>query len=222
MNDETNPLEGDRLRQLLDAAARLPREAAPPADAWPAIKQRIEAGRVRAIASGADAPANRRNFRWWPVAAAATVLLAAGLFLTTRGRGKAARQSLAGSGATIAPVPPVVPVDSPPGQGPVRAVTTIPVLLSARNPALAAAIDQYHQATRELEAVVAPRAAELPPATRDVVRRSLATIDSAITDLRIALGHDPGNAALGQYLTAVYDRKLDFLKRVRALPGAGL
>jgi hypothetical protein len=222
MNDDLNPLESERLRRLLAAAAELPREETPPEGAWLAIRSRIDAARVHAIAPGIKAPARRRNFQWWSVATAATMVLTVGLFFAMRGRGKAAPQSLAGSGASAAPLQRPVPVDSPAAQGPVRAVTTVPLAHAASNPALAAAIDQYHQAARELEAVVAARTAALPPATRDVVRRSLATIDSAITDLRTALGHDPANAALGQYLTAVYEQKLDFLKRVRALPGAGM
>src|SRR5262249_31837519 len=44
MNDELDP---ERLRELLDAASRLPREVQPGRDAWPEIRRRIDAQRVR-------------------------------------------------------------------------------------------------------------------------------------------------------------------------------
>lgn len=225
MTDDMNPLENERLRRLLDAAATLPREVPPPADAWNAIRRQIETQRVVPIGPGAGRRADR-GIAWWPIATAATVLLMVGFFFAMRGRGKAAPADFAGAtrgGDTprvIAPVPGPVMRDSV--QEPARAIPATPVASVASNPVMAAAIEQYRQATRELEAVVVARTAALPPETREVVRRSLATIDAAISDLRTALGHDPANAAVGQYLTAVYERKLEFLKRVRAMPGAGM
>ena len=223
MDDDMNPIQGERLRRLLDAAAQLPRETPPPADAWNAIRRRIDAQRVVAIAPGLERRA-RRGLQWWPIATAATVLLMVGFFFAMRGRGKAAPADVAG-GANDVPrlaVPTPYPESRDSVRGPVRAVTSVPATLASSNPALAAAIEQYRQAVRELESAVAARTEALPPQTREVVRRSLATIDAAIADLRTALGNDPANTTVGQYLTAVYEQKLDFLKRVRAMPGAGM
>jgi hypothetical protein len=219
MNDDLNPLESERLRRLLAAAAELPREATPPEGAWPAIRRRIDAARVHAIAPGTVAAPERRPARWWPLAAAAALVVVAGSVIVTR-REQAPEQP------SIAAEPERVPLpaapDAPATQSPVRALMAVPAGLTANNPTLAAVLEQYQQASRELEVSVATQTAALPPATREVVRRSLATIDAAITDLRQALGSDPRNASLGQYLSAAYEQKLDFLKRVRAMPGAGM
>lgn len=216
MNDE---LEDDTLRRLLEAAAKLPREAAPPANAWRVIRGRIDASRVQPISPEVGGSALGRPTRWWPIAAAAALLLVAGTAIVTQ-RGQT-RKPL-----SIALQPEAVPLPTPPetlSTSPVvRAVTGTPVALASSNPALAAALNQYQLASHELEAAVVAQTAGLPPATREVVRRSIETIDSAIADLRAALGSDPRNASLGQYLAAAYQQKLDFLKRVRAMPGAGM
>ena len=216
MNDE---LESEELRRLLDATAQLQREVEPAANAWNEIRSRIDSERVRFITPGADGSATRRPMRWWPIAAAATLLLVAGTAIVTR-KGKARERQ------PMAMQPDAVPLPTPPetlSKIPVvRAVTGTPVALATRNPALVAVLDQYQLASRELEAVVIAQTASLPPATREVVRRSIETIDSAIADLRAALSSDPRNPSLGQYLSAAYEQKLDFLKRVRAMPGAGM
>ena len=229
MNDErTNQpgdeLEDERLRRLLAAAAQLPTEAAVPNGTWDLIRTRIDTGRVRSIAPGGANGGTTHTSRthWWWLTAAAVVLVAVSVTFQPARRGKAMVTTAHDSSAQVATTPFTPSPDSsssPLAGGPAIAV---PVAVSSANPALAAALDQYHAATRELEAEVAAHTAALPPATREVVRRSLATIDSAITDLRMALGSDPRNASVGQYLGAMYEQKLDFLKRVRAIPAAGM
>ncbi|MDQ8164945.1 MAG: hypothetical protein P3A28_04195 [Gemmatimonadota bacterium] len=212
MNEELDPT---KLRELLDATARLPREVVPSNDAWPAIRARIEAQRVRSIAPTHDpvsAPAPRTR---WLIAAAAVVVLASGATLVARQR----PEPMAFVAAPAAPAAPQ-PTGGPGSSG--AAVAVAANVANASNPALAAALDQYREASRELEAEVAAHAAALSPNTREVVRRSLATIDTAIADLRAALGADPRDVAAGQALSLVYERKLDFLKRVRAIPAAGM
>ena len=212
MNEELDPT---KLQELLDATARLPREVEPSRDAWPAIRTRIEAQRVRSIAPAQErvtVPAQRTR---WLMAAAAVVVLATGLTLVTR-QGTEPAASVAGPAAPAAPLPSGGPESSG------AAVAVSASVANASNPALAAALDVYREASRELEAEVAAHAAALSPNTREVVRRSLATIDTAIADLRAALGADPRDVAAGQALSLVYERKLDFLKRVRAIPAAGM
>jgi hypothetical protein len=209
----TNPhdeLDPARLERLLEDVSRLRRDIPPSRDAWPAIRQRIEAQRVRSIAAGAPAP-KRRISPWW-LGVAATVIATAGTMLTVANRAKSRE------------TPPVAadPVPAQPSQLGVAPIVPIAAGFAEANPALAAALDQYHQATRELEAEVASRTAGMSPATREVVRRSLATIDTAIADLRAALGSNPRDITVGQSLGLVYERKLEFLKRVRSLPGTGM
>lgn len=230
MNDTyDDDLDPGQMARLRDAAARLPRDAEPPPDAWDAIRRRIEAQRVRpitdaALVAGPGAPgrtAPRRRRASWLAIAAAAVLVIAVLLPGTSRRGKA-RFVNPDAGVPVAVEPlPTVP-GSPQGGTASRVVPAVPAGLTAANPTLAAVLDQYQQASRDLEAEVANRSTGLSPETREVVRRSLATIDSAVADLRAALGVDPRDAAVGRSLALVYERKLDFLRRVRALPAAGM
>jgi len=49
------------------------------------------------------------------------------------------------------------------------------------------------------------------------VERSLATIDTAIAEARVALTSDPGNQALVEILSSNYERKVDLLQRATEL-----
>ena len=222
MNDMHDSLDDERLRRLLDEAANLPREVEPPAGAWQSIRGRIDAQRVVPIGPNTGTRARRSNARWWRLAAAGVVVVGVSVAVVSERRAKAAESASTDVAASAPAVPIPAPTDSLPGRSAQPPVSAAPVSLTKSNPALAAALDQYQQASHELEEAVTDRATTLSPQTREVVRRSLATIDGAITDLRAALGSDPRNAALGSYLSAAYEQKLDFLKRVRAIPGAGM
>jgi hypothetical protein len=215
MSEQINPqdeLDPEKLERLLEDVARLPREVEPQSDAWPAIRQRIEAQRVRSIApASTGTPAPRSLTRWIAAAAGLVIVVGTTLVLSNGGKSPDPQQVAADSAPPSTLLPPVG------GDTPL-----VPASLATANPSLAAVLDQYHQASRELEAEVASRTAELSPATREVVRRSLATIDTAIADLRAALGANPRDAAAGQAISTVYERKLEFLKRVRALPAVGM
>jgi len=198
MSDELDP---DRLRRLLAEAAGLPRAIEPERDAWPPIRERIESRRVRAIPGRPLpdlAPSWRRVARL-TAAAAAVLIVTASVLVLRPGRGKSRPSDI-----TVGPTP-------------------TPASLSPASAApLSAVLAQYEEAARELEAAVRARELALEPATRQVVRRSLAAIDSAIADLRAALEQDPGSTAVVRYLAAAYERKLDFLKRARGIPARGL
>jgi hypothetical protein len=207
MTHPDNELNPEQLERLMEDVSRLPREVAPVRDAWPEIRRRIEAQRVRPITAVPPSVASRRWRPSWWLGAAATIVVTAGVMLTVSERAARSQKR--------------VIVQQPLSQGGAAPVTSN-VALGAANPGLAAALDQYDLAARDLEAEVAARAANLSPATREVVRRSLATIDTAIADLRAALGANPRDAAVGQSLSLVYERKLEFLRRVRMLPGTGM
>ncbi len=236
-----------RAQRLRDAVARLPREITPPAGAWEAIRARIETRRVRPIAPGAGAGAaepaavDRARVNWWIVGVAAAIVIAVTLSLQSPPRGKAATMATgAGPGATpsatptlspdsaaVAARPPAgasapTPAGSPAARPDGTPAVAIPAAFVSANPVLAAALREYRIAAGELEAAVATHTATLEPSTRDVVRRSMATIDTAIAELVAALGENPRDATVGKYLAALYGQKLDFLKRVRALPAAGM
>jgi len=54
----------------------------------------------------------------------------------------------------------------------------------------------------------------LDTATVRIVRKNLAVIDRAISEARMALRNDPGNAYLNLHLANTMRRKVDLLRRV--------
>jgi anti-sigma factor RsiW len=76
---------------------------------------------------------------------------------------------------------------------------------------------QTDQAVAELEASLTRNESRLDTATVRVVRQSLAIIDRAITDARVALMRDPGNTYLNLHLANTMRRKVDLLRRINAL-----
>lgn len=84
-----------RVRTLVSTAAALPRDIAPPPDAWSAIRDRVAR------------PASRVPRRWWHngwLAAAAAVVLVAGSVLFTRAMTSASRSRPASASSTTTPV----------------------------------------------------------------------------------------------------------------------
>ena len=76
---------------------------------------------------------------------------------------------------------------------------------------------QTDQAVAELEDALTRNESQLDTATVRVVRQSLAVIDRAITDARVALMRDPGNTYLNLHLADTMRRKLELLRRINAL-----
>jgi hypothetical protein len=229
MTDELDP---ERLGRLLDAAARLPRSVEPDPAAWQAIRNRIEAQRVRPIASSsAGAIARPRRAVWLAAAAAAVVLIAASSGLTAlllRGRAAAptdraltAASPAAGQapGQATGPVtrPPAVPVIS--AESSSAPVTTPgPRVLPASASPADLVFSRYDAAAADLAAELNARRARLNPQTVAVLDTCLRRIDAAIAEARSALRADPGNAVVGELLTVSYKQKLDLLKRAADLP----
>ncbi|MBM4193127.1 MAG: hypothetical protein FJ202_01935 [Gemmatimonadetes bacterium] len=188
----TDELEKDpRLKRLRELTAALPREIEPAGEAWDAIRSRIDASRVRTITDVERSPATEAPSAT-PIAGRAPGV-------------HAARWRLAAAAVLI-----------------VGATGWLLSRTSGRTPAPETELvsARYETTARELEAEMARQLSALPPATQDVVKQSLAAIDVALGDLRRALAGDPKNAALEQYLVTTYERKLDFIRRVRTLGSA--
>lgn len=149
------------------------------------------------IAGRRTSPARRATRAWWGLAAAAVIVIAVALPFRSRQAG----------------APPVA-------TAPVATVQ--PISLEKANPSLARTVERYRTSARELEAAVAARSRTLPPATQEAIRKSLADIDAAIADLVAALGTAPNDPALSGAITAVYEQKLDLLRRVRTASGASM
>ena len=103
-----------------------------------------------------------------------------------------------------------VPVSVP---GPV----TVPVSRTSLTPegtTLGAAEQEYERAANELLAALQDRRQSLSPQTLANVESNLAVIDQALTEVRAALGRDPGNKDLTRMLVSAHRKKVDTLRRV--------
>jgi hypothetical protein len=78
----------------------------------------------------------------------------------------------------------------------------------------------YDRAVDDLLRAVDEGRDRLGPRTIEVVTRSLATIDRAISDARIALEQDPGNAFLTLHLARERQRKLALLRQIQSFAQA--
>ena len=80
----------------------------------------------------------------------------------------------------------------------------------------------YDQAIRELQGALdeGRRSGRLDSSTVRVIQQSLATIDSAIVQARVALAADSGSAYLNHHLADTMRRKLEFLRRATTLASA--
>jgi hypothetical protein len=173
--------------RLDELTAALPREIAPPPDLWPAIRAEL-------------APRSSRSIRWtshgWRVAAAALLVAGSSSVITLL----AMRANDRGRGAAI-----VAGTDSAPASG-------------SRLPAhLAVAELGYERSIDALRRTLDERRDSLAPSTVATVERSLRIADSAITEARSALEHDPANRVLADLLVSNYERKIDLLRRATEL-----
>ncbi|HTI04378.1 MAG TPA: zf-HC2 domain-containing protein [Gemmatimonadales bacterium] len=72
-------------------------------------------------------------------------------------------------------------------------------------------------AIADLQTALTQNETKLDTATVRIVRQNLAIIDRAITDARVALQKDPGNAYLNLHLADTMRRKVELLRRVNAM-----
>lgn len=214
MTDE--PLDPDRLRRLQDAVAALPRSIEPARDAWPEIRERIAAQRVRAIAPhlGATSIRRPRRFVWFAAAAMLLVAVSSGVTIVLlRGR----------------PTPPLASVqpEAAPARGgsagapAARPAPPVRVVL-AGSASIGLVFSRYDAAAADLANELDARRARLDPRTVAVLDSCIRRIDAAIAEARSALRQDPKNAVVTELLTVSYRQKLDLLKRAADLPAASL
>ncbi|HVT38397.1 MAG TPA: hypothetical protein VHE78_05110 [Gemmatimonadaceae bacterium] len=222
----TDDLDPKRLARLLDAVARLPRSVDPNPAVWEAIRNRIEARRVRPIAaSPAGADTIVRRAPW--LAAAAVVLMAASSGLTAlllrvrpatpTDRSPIAAMPAAGQASGPSARPPAVAGGSADSA---RSPVTMPLpqVLPASASTADLVFSRYDAAATELATELSARRARLNPQTVAVLDTCLRRIDAAIAEARSALRADPGNAVISELLTVSYRQKLDLLKRAADLP----
>src|SRR5690606_25188212 len=79
---------------------------------------------------------------------------------------------------------------------------------------------EYRTAKAELQEALEAARADLPPETAAAVAESLAAIDAAAEEIRLALADQPGNPRLERLLIAVYQQELNALEQVVRLAPA--
>lgn len=80
-------------------------------------------------------------------------------------------------------------------------------------PGPAVSFASYERSAAELADLYARRAGNLDPETREVLERSMRTIDAALDDAREALARDPNSAYIREFVESAWRHKLDFLRR---------
>jgi hypothetical protein len=186
--------EMEALRSIRDGARNLPRELTPPADLWPAIAARIQAGtepRGEVIEVDFRAPRSEgKPSRAW------ILRIAAAVALVVASSGATVLLMRAGGGAPIA----TLPADT------VRPNAT--TALAAFAPTEA----EYQDAVAVLYAELRATEGRLSPETIATVEANLRIIDQAIAESRAALRADPSNAQIPLMLSGVYRKKVELLQ----------
>ena len=185
--------EVDALRTLQTAAQDLPHAMTPARDLWPGIAERIEADPAR---TGGNIVRFRSAWVQFLTAAAVIALIAGALF------------SIEG-----------VQVHAPTtDDGP----TAVNLINQGNVSASFVEVEaEYRAAKAELQEAFNAARAELSPETAAAIESSLASIDAAATDIRLALADEPGNPRLERLLIAVYQQELNALEQVVRLAPAG-
>jgi hypothetical protein len=187
------------LRDLQKRTAELPREIAPPAGAWTAIKAQIDLEPVTRLSTRARRFWQRPEF----LAAAALLLVASSSLVTALviGRRTVANAERPGAASAIR--------STPTPRSPAAGHVTLAEFTAREN--------DYIATANELSAVIESGRAELAPETIAKLRESVRIIDAAIIEARRALAADPANQALMEMLSTSYSQKVDLLKRTAAM-----
>jgi hypothetical protein len=187
--------DSEMLTELRKMTAQLPREIAPPEDAWKRIKGQIDLDTLLVTM-----PLHRHDRAWWQrpaFLAAAGLMLVAGASLTT---------ALV-IGRRMIPSP--TPVASAPVPAPQPAAGTLAEFTALEN--------DYIATANTLSELIQTGRTSLSPETIAKLNESLRVIDAAIIEARRALAADPANKTLIEMLTTSYTQKVDLLRRTSAM-----
>ena len=233
------------LRSIRHDAAALP-ALTPSRDLWEGIAQRIDARVIPLERPARIVVPSRRSWARPAIAAAALVVVTAGIthYATRRTISEATASApvtqVATAPAATAPVAPALAPDSLNGES-VTAPTVTPS--RAAQPELAAprlASDPrstggatrltnagslmresepvYDREILKLRTLMKSRRAQLDPKTVAVLEQSIAVIDSAIAQSRAALAKDPASGFLANQLNHSLEKKVELLRTAALLP----
>lgn len=192
MNDPAPP----KISRL----SELRRDIPPPQDGWPALEAKLRASALEQQGAAVEqaGPARRWRPRLTHIASLAAVLAAVVVGISI-------------DRWILSPAPLSAPVAAVSGSG--RAQGAIPVTYITD--------PRYLRERAELLRSLNARLAKLPPASRQKVRNSLATIHQSIHDIQQALGREPGNALLQELLIDSYQNEMQVLSTVQEASGGG-
>jgi hypothetical protein len=224
----------------LDAAA-LP-VLAPTRDLWSGIAERIDAKVVPIGTRERTIVTTRRSWARPAIAAAALVVVTAGItHFATRASLKNAA-STAPTGSTPFAVSPeslpmsvasVAPVSkgtggemtstqtertSSPNRSRTPAAGSPVARLASAEPLMRETEPVYDREILKLRSIVKTRRAQLDPKTVAVLEQSIAVIDSAIAQSRAALSKDPASGFLATQLNHSLEKKVELLRTAALLP----
>ena len=126
---------------------------------------------------------------------------------------------LAMAAALLVAVAAVALLKSGPG-APKPLATPSTVAVSLERNTIAAAERDYEKASADLLAALEGRRGSFSPETIANVEKNLAVIDQALSEVRAALGRDPGNPELTRMLVSTHRKKVDTLRRLVRLSTA--
>jgi anti-sigma factor ChrR (cupin superfamily) len=192
------------LQAVQDYAAALA-DREPERDLWPGIAARIEAARAAELRPDGRVTQSSRVWRR-RFALSVPQLAAAALVVALIGGGS----TLLLSRGPVSSAPPRVATPDSGALGPARFTA------SGRD----VSDMDINRAAADLEAVLKQERSRLDPATAQVLDRNLATIDSALVQIRGALRTQPTDGYLNRSLTSTMLRKLDVLRAAVRLAGA--
>ena len=86
--------------------------------------------------------------------------------------------------------------------------------------ATVALLADFERSASELQASLERRQSALDPRTREILERSLRTIDGAIAEARVALAERPQDAAIQAFVASAFRQKIDFLRRANDVAAA--
>ena len=223
------------LETIVADAAALPALSSS-RDLWAGVADRIDTpvvalgpGSVAAGTVGARR-AGRRPPWMLGAAAAALVLLTAGVTYTVTVRSLGDRQAV----ASREPAPPASPIAAPAETSatPAAVVAEVPSTRAER-PAISTAPsvrattavrrrvgtrELYDREIASLNRILEERRDALDPRTAAILESNLTIIDRAIAESREALRRDPASRFLGQQLDRALDKKLELLRTAALLP----
>ena len=205
------------LRDLRIDAAALP-PLTPSRDLWQGISERIDARVIPLdVPRAVDIP-RRRRWLGPAIAAAALVVITAGVTRYATRASIMPSAVLVASSAITPPARTAVPSAQLRATAPERAASAPRARLASTAPLMHETEPLFASEIGTLRQIVRARRAVLDPKTVAVLEQSIAVMDSAIAQSRAALIKDPASGFLASQLNHSLEKKVELLRTAAQLP----